>query len=641
MVVSTLLVLMLPTSARADCLTDGEVVLNELMPAPDGADNNAEWVELFNPGVDAVSLEGWRVERATQAGSTVDDPGVYSVVFELPDVVLEPGAWLWIGGDLAAVPVGADALQLEAAAEMGNASSNSDAVRLVDCLDGVRDVVAYGTNNDAGAFLDEELEVIITERLAPKPSSSASIARAPDGVDINNGSLDFVRTTPTPGVTNGVSGSGACTSDAVAGDVVLNELMTNPGAAVNPDGNVDSGYEWIEVYNATQDPIVLDGWYIEQAGDPGHWGSRIRYTFPADSVLDPGAYAVVAEALIELPLEVDTYRLDEGSYLSMGNSEDAVRLVGCGDVVVDEVVYGGANPDGFADAEGLPYDDGSVAPKPSDDDALARRADGLDTDNSGADFTVVGAATPGSSNVDLRCKGVADRVLINEFLANPSGADGEAMAEWVELYNAGESPVDISTWRVARASKVNDAGDLTMSYLGSVPVGTVLEPGGFFVMGALLVLDADMFVESFDLYSGSDGDAVVLEDCEGTRADTVVYGGDNYDGLPEDDGLVPDFGVAKPSDDQCVARKIDGADSDASLDDFVTTSYCSLGVTNERESTPPGTGEDDIVRGCGGAGPRQVAPKDSDLEQGCSMLPTGRVGSLMLLIVVAAGRRRR
>ena len=53
---------------------------------------------------------------------------------------------------------------------------------------------------------------------------------------------------------------------ASPGDVVINEVMQNPGAVSDAAG------EWFELYNATGVPIALDGWRIDV-----YWGPWRRY----------------------------------------------------------------------------------------------------------------------------------------------------------------------------------------------------------------------------------------------------------------------------------------------------------------------------------------------------------------------------
>jgi hypothetical protein len=99
-------------SARgADCV--GDVVLNELLPNPGGADDDAEWVELYNRGTASVSLDGWILRWGTSSLTTA---------FVFPAVDLAGGGYVVAGGSRS----GAD-IEIAALA-MGNASSSGDAV---------------------------------------------------------------------------------------------------------------------------------------------------------------------------------------------------------------------------------------------------------------------------------------------------------------------------------------------------------------------------------------------------------------------------------------------------------------------------------------------------------------------------------
>jgi hypothetical protein len=70
-------------------------------------------------------------------------------------------------------------------------------------------------------------------------------------------------------------------------------------------------------------------------------------------------------------------------------------------------------------------------------------------------------------------------VRINEFLPAPGVVDwdnsgrGNERDEWIELYNAGATAVDLGLWHL------DDAVGGSRPY--RIPVGTVLEPGEFIV----------------------------------------------------------------------------------------------------------------------------------------------------------------
>jgi hypothetical protein len=62
---------------------------------------------------------------------------------------------------------------------------------------------------------------------------------------------------------------------------------------VNPDGDLTGG--WIEVFNSTPRAIDLRGWFILTLIGPNHVE---LYTFPTASVIGPGEFVVVDEAMI-------------------------------------------------------------------------------------------------------------------------------------------------------------------------------------------------------------------------------------------------------------------------------------------------------------------------------------------------------
>lgn len=81
-------------------------------------------------------------------------------------------------------------------------------------------------------------------------------------------------------------------ADALRGGLIINEILPQPVAAsggYDTDGNgtAHANDEFIEFFNSSEDPIDISGL---QLWDPG-WGNW--FTFPPDSVLPAGGYAVV------------------------------------------------------------------------------------------------------------------------------------------------------------------------------------------------------------------------------------------------------------------------------------------------------------------------------------------------------------
>lgn len=624
--------------AHALCEPGGLVRINEAMVDPEGSDAGSEWIELYNAGPVTVELEGWEIESDTAPG------GNYSNAFLLPaGATIAPGEHLVIGDLLVSFP-GVSLLVIDQVGTgLGNNATAEDALRLVDCAGGVADVLVYGASAEhdgdalAPYFVDALGGDVDATRLAPASTEGRSIARTVDGADTGNNAADFSLLPPTPGRANDAVISSTCTSAGTPHQVVINELLPAPGREANPDGT-DGGWEWIELYNAAAVPVDVSGWQLQQAGAPDDWGSRVKYTLPDGSVMPAGGRWVVSDGLATFPEDAVVLRIESGT-LGLGNSQDGVRLVDCGGVMMDQIVYGGTNPDGFLDEAGVLLDEQTVGPAVKDDQSIARRADGLDTDNNGADL-VLTDPSPGEPNEDLSCRTRNAEVFLNEALPNPNGADSDNQVEFVELYNAGDTAVDISTWTVRKATSLEDDGSLAPDVLYSLGSGAVIEPHGFYVIaGVMFEGEAQEYGESFDLPSGSNGDLLALYSCTGARIDGLLYGGPNVDRLKEDDGFIPDDGAVAASENACLARRSDGGDSDVSKTDFVLTRYCSPGATNVRDGSI--TDPIDGPKGGCRSGPRDVSVRPLDTTPGCDQRGGGAIGGLGWAAFALGWLRRR
>ncbi len=331
-------------------------------------------------------------------------------------------------------------------------------------------------------------------------------------------------------------------SSALA-DVTINEAM------VDATGS-DAGQHWVELFNDGAVPVDLDGWVLERA--KSSWNLLI----PLTGSIPPGGFYVVGEAQTPADYVVPLVDLGNG-----GATADAIRLRDPSGAIVDTLVYGGPNSDGWDDD--VRSATTRIAPQPISGDTLARIVDGGDSDDSAADFRN-GAPTPGATNSGPptgTCDAAGTTLLINELFPNPSGVD--AGWEWLELYNYGGQPLDLSGW-------VIEAGTSAYDTSGELPPGTVIDPGQHLVVGQSNI-STGIVVPGWVMGNASnDADAVRILDCFGQVQDTVVYGYPNTDGWLDDEGGVantaprPDlFGNAG-----YLGRITDGVDSNDSFEDF-------------------------------------------------------------------------
>ena len=160
------------------------LVINEVMFDPPntnacGSENDAEWVEIYNPTGSPVNLDTWSVGD----GNFTDN---------LPNVSLPAGGFAVVSDctqasftSIWALPEGTIYIELSSA--IGNGLNNGgEHMRLFNSVTLVDDM-SYGSNTNAFS------------PSVPAPVADHSVERDPDGVDTDT-VADFVdRTTPTPG----------------------------------------------------------------------------------------------------------------------------------------------------------------------------------------------------------------------------------------------------------------------------------------------------------------------------------------------------------------------------------------------------------------------------------------------------------
>lgn len=247
-------------SVPAPPAPDG-VFVNEFLPDAaqdwngDGSgDEKDEWIELYNNNSFAVELSGWQLDDAANGGSA-------PFTFPVGTVIGEHGFVVLYGRDT------------------GLALNNSsDDVRLLKPTGDVADTISYsGSAPDASWARMPDAAAFFTRDCPPTPgSSNCSIAPTPSP-------------TPLPWA-----------------EIRLNEFMPAPFHDWNGDGTLDTGDEWVELYNASNQSVDLGGWKL----DDGKGGSP-PYVIPAGTLIKAHGWRVLfaSETQIGLNNDGDTVRL--------------------------------------------------------------------------------------------------------------------------------------------------------------------------------------------------------------------------------------------------------------------------------------------------------------------------------------------
>lgn len=207
------------------------VIISEVLPYPETGD---EWIELYNAGDQAVILSSWTLE---------DKLSTPSVLTNFPHLeTLLPGTYLTVF--------------------VSNKLNNSgDGVTFKDPTDQIIDTMSYSSATQGLSWSRSDTTFILTTpspnlpNLLPSPVPTPSLSPSP---------------LPTP------SPSPSPSPPAFdPHDLVLSEIMACPS---------DSEQEWLELYNPTPLPMILEAWHITD------WAGNSR---PITATILPYTYSAL------------------------------------------------------------------------------------------------------------------------------------------------------------------------------------------------------------------------------------------------------------------------------------------------------------------------------------------------------------
>ena len=108
-------------------------------------------------------------------------------------------------------------------------------------------------------------------------------------------------------------------------------------------------------------------------------------------------------------------------------------------------------------------------------------------------------------------------IIINEIVYDDGGGDDR---EYIELYNNGAVPVDISGWVIRNSDTVAAPGDNNADY--TIAPATTIAAGGYFVIGNPGVLNVNQTFPTTTALE-NDNEGVELLDASSVVQDTLIY----------------------------------------------------------------------------------------------------------------------
>lgn len=301
----------------------GHIVISEIKTTGGSGKSTDEFIELYNPTEEDLSLSGWRLIKKTASGNEyelVDDFGVRIIKSHSFLLVTHPSGYL---GEV--MP--------DIYYTSTNSVSDNNTVIILDDASTEIDKVGLGTATDyEGEAVPNPGSNKSMERKARNDSNEESMNDGGshyflgNSEDSDNNFNDFIkRAVPEPQNSSSeleyldmVVPDIPQASDEVenvnySNDIIISELFPNP------EGSDDS--EFIELKNIGSDPVDMVGW---QVGD----NSTRRYTIRSD---DFSSAIIPAGSFMVIPKEV--------SRIALNNTSDAAKLYQPGGILVDEVAY--------------------------------------------------------------------------------------------------------------------------------------------------------------------------------------------------------------------------------------------------------------------------------------------------------------
>ncbi|MEE4259340.1 MAG: lamin tail domain-containing protein [Bacteroidales bacterium] len=420
-----------------------QLYINEFMasndvsfPGPQG--DYPDWIEIYNAGSEAVMLGGYYMS------DVLDDPeAMYQIPSTYPDsVTVAAGGYILF---------------------YANKEEASSVLNLNFKLSG--DGESIGLWNP--------FEELVDSYTYEAQTTDVSFGHYPDGT----GDWAFM-TNITPGAMN---------ENPAPAEVILyiNEFMaSNDFAFPGPQGD---NPDWIEIYNAGLEPVMLGGYYLSDKLDEPESMYQIPSTYPDSVTVEAGGFIIFYA-------NDDTAWSVLNTNFKLSGGGEHVGLWSPEQVFIDSITYG---------------------PQITDT-SYGRYQDGTDNWYMMADFT------PGASNTNPNAGPADVELYINEFMASNDfavpGPQGDN-PDWIEIYNAGEEAVMLGGYYLSDKLDVpEDMYQIPSTYPDSVTV----EAGGFIVFYANDDTAWSVLNTNFKLSGG--GEHVGLWSPEQVFLDSITYG---------------------------------------------------------------------------------------------------------------------
>jgi hypothetical protein len=565
-------------------------LISEVMVYPLGKEPDNEWIEIYHAGGDSINLGDFKIGDAAKRGDfegmlrfpvgTIIQPGQVIVIANNAEYFTNAYGFKpdfeMVASDIT-VP---SMIKYTSWASSNVRLTNSgDEVIILDENDNIIDAVSWGSS------------LFAFDPPVSKPVQGHSIERKP-AYQKRNLALDFIlQQNPNPGLVDIRIPTPTPTKTATP----TMKATNTPTATPLPCGpapllitevyykptNGDTSAEWIELFNAGDVTINLA--CIKVGDEEQIGGGEGMLIFPEGAVLAAGEVVVIANRATtfhenygflpdfemssshpDVPVMAKYTQWSTGNVVLSDVGDDVLILDG-EDNIVDAVSWGSskfafdpsvANVNAGYSIERYPADcdtnsatdwRGQPNPHPGYVDLIWPTPTSTSTSTSTP--TSISSSTPTSTSTSTPTNTpspppVSGGLLISEVMYFPLGNEPEN--EWIEIYNAGDTVIDLSEFKVGDQETFGGSEGMLQ-----FPFGTTIAPGNVIVIAnqATDFFSVYGFLPDFEMTDshpsvpvmmpylawadgqvllGNMGDEVLILDDQDNIVDTVSWGTSNF-----------------------------------------------------------------------------------------------------------------
>ena len=328
-----------------------DIIINEVFPNPEGKDNENEFIELKNIGEEAVDLDSWKLGDNSSKKYTIDSE-------DLETTQIQPGEILVFLRSVTSIALNNSGIEkaklyqpngnlIDEVEYSGKVQENYSYARAEDgkwfwtaIVTGGEENIIDIPNESPEAVINAPFESIIGQEVVF--DASDSVDPEEDELiyfwDLGDGTTSLeispkhfyqysgiyqIKLTVNDSAGNQSEAEFIITVLDKTGALIPSDIdVTSWGLIMiteflpNPEGSDTK--EWIEIWNASDYPIDLTDWKIDD-GEKGSRGYKIK-----ELIIEPGQYLVFKKS---------------ETRIALNNSFDSVRIFNAADELVDQVDY--------------------------------------------------------------------------------------------------------------------------------------------------------------------------------------------------------------------------------------------------------------------------------------------------------------